>query len=190
VVAESPVIIHYPTRVDERALKGRNMSLFRWISGQPRRQRICQVAGLALFIVAFSLPACHDTDSGSLVHAARLMGWQCAWLSISLIFDSGTLLSPLFFAFLGGCINPLIVIYVLLGLTKRFAITRKALACAILLCMASTWVFFVVGHFVPLIGHVLWIAGALLILYPEFAALPRPGGNRAVTEPLSNLARE
>jgi hypothetical protein len=165
------------------------MSLFTWITGQQRSQRICRIAGLALFIVAFFLPACHDTDSSSLVHAARLAGWQCAWLSIFMIFDSGALLSPLFFAFLGGCINPLIVIYVLLGLTRPFAITRKALACAVLLCMVSTWVFFVVGHFVPLIGHVLWIAGALLILYPEFAAV-LPGGNRAVTEALPHIARE
>jgi len=163
------------------------MSLFAWIAVQPRSQRICRIAGLVLFIVAFFLPACHDTDSGSLLHTARLMGWQCAWLSISMIFDSAAIFSPLFFAFLGGCINPLILIYLLLGFTKRFAKMKKGLVVAVLLCMVSTWVFFVVGHFVPLIGHVLWIAGALLILYPELAALPR-GGNRALTEPLSNIA--
>ena len=166
------------------------MSLFTWITGQPRSQRICRIAGLVLFVVAFFLPACHDTESGTLVHAARFRGWECAWLSISMIFDSAAIFSSLFFAFLGGCINPLIVIYLLMSLTGRFAIMRKALAGAVLLCMVSTWVFFVIGHFVPLIGHVLWIIGALLILYPELAALLRPRGNRAAMEPLSNIARE
>jgi hypothetical protein len=166
------------------------MSLFTWIAGQPRSQRICRIAGLALFIVAFFLPACRDTDSSSLVHAGRLAGWQCAWLSISMIFDRAALFSPLFFAFLGGCINPLILIHLLLSFTKRFSKVKKGVAGAVLLCMVSTWVFFIVGHFVPLIGHMLWIAGALLILYPELAALPRPGGNRALTEPLSNIATE
>jgi len=42
-------------------------------------------------IVAFFLPACHDTDTSSLVHATHLMGWQCAWLSITMIFDSAAL---------------------------------------------------------------------------------------------------
>ena len=115
------------------------MSLFTWIAVQPRSERLCRIAGLALFIVAFFLPACHDTDSSSLVHADRLMGWQCAWLSISMIFDSAAIFSPLFFAFLGGCINPLILIYLLLGFTKRFAKVKKGLVVAVLLCMVSTW---------------------------------------------------
>jgi len=166
------------------------MSLFTWIAGQPRSQRICRIAGLSFLIVSFFLPACHDTDSSSLVHAARLAGWQCAWLSISMIFDSAALFSPLFFAFLGGCINPLILIHLLLSFTKRFSKVKKGLAGAVLLGMVSTWVFFIVGHFVPLIGHVLWIAGALLILYPELVALSRPGRNRVLTEPLSNIATE
>lgn len=165
------------------------MSLFTWITGQPRGQRICRITGLVLFTVAFFLPACYDTDHSTLVSVTRLAGWQCAWFSIFMIFDSGSLLSPLFFAFLGGCINPLILIYLLLSLTKRFAIMRKALSGIVLLCMVSTWVFFVVGHFVPLIGHVLWIAGALLILYPEFAAI-LPGGNHAVTKAPPHIARE
>lgn len=165
------------------------MSLFTWITGLPRSQRICWIAGLALFIVAFFLPACHDTDHSSLVGVTRLVGWQCAWLSVSMIFDSGTLFSSLSFAFLSGCINPLIVMYLLLNLTRRFAIMRRALAIAVLLCMVSTWVFFVVAHFVPLIGHVFWIAGALLILYPEFAALLH-GSKRTATEPLSSIANK
>jgi hypothetical protein len=33
--------------------------------------------------------------------------------------------------------------------------------------MAATWVFFFHSHLVPLIGHFLWIAGALTILLPE-----------------------
>ena len=166
------------------------MPLFTWIAGRPRNQKICRVAGLVLFIVAFFLPACHDTDSGSLVHASRFVGWECAWLSISMIFDSGTIRSPLFFAFLSGCINPLIVMYLLLNLTSRFATVRKAISVAVLLCMVSTWVFFAVAHFVPLIGHLLWIVGALLILYPELAAMLRLGANRVATQPLSNIASE
>ncbi len=58
------------------------MSLFTWIAGQPRSQRICRIAGLALFIVAFFLPACHDTDSSSFVHAARSGG-----LAVRVAFD-------------------------------------------------------------------------------------------------------
>jgi hypothetical protein len=164
------------------------MSLFTWINSQPRGQRICKMAGLTVFLAAFFLPACHDTDGSSLVHATRFVGWECAWLSISMIFDSGSLFSSFFFAFLGGCINPLIVSYLLLSLSMRFARTRKILAGAVLLCMMSTWIFFAIAHFVPLIGHMLWIAGALMILYPEFAALLQ-GGNRAATVVLPGPAR-
>jgi hypothetical protein len=165
------------------------MSLHNWIVAQPRTVKILRIAGLVIFFVAFFLPACHDTESGSIVHSARFVGWECAWLSFSMMADSGAFSSPLFFAFLGGCINPLIVIYLLLSLTKKYARTRKVIALAVLVFMVSTWVFFVLAHFVPLIGHVLWIAGALLILYPEFAGLlRRRDGTPAVTEPLSKIA--
>jgi hypothetical protein len=166
------------------------MSLFTWITGPPRVQKVCRIAGLALFTAAFFLPACRDTENGGFLHAARFAGWECAWLSISMIFDRSAVLSPLFFAFLGGCINPLILIYLLIDVTKRFAKVQKALCAAVLLCMIATWAFFVLAHFVPLIGHMLWIAGALLILYPEFATLFRPNHNPTAADPPSNIARE
>jgi hypothetical protein len=41
----------------------------------------------------------------------------------------------------------------------------------IVLCMAATWWFFALQKVTPLIGHWLWIAGAVLVLLPE--AMPR-----------------
>jgi hypothetical protein len=47
----------------------------------------------------------------------------------------------------------------------------------VILCMAATWTFFAEETLAPLIGHYLWIAGALLIVLPD--ALPRRGATRA-----------
>jgi hypothetical protein len=40
---------------------------------------------------------------------------------------------------------------------------------AILICFAATWVFFVKAPMVPLIGHFVWVAGGLMILFGEVA---------------------
>jgi len=38
--------------------------------------------------------------------------------------------------------------------------------------MISTWAFFAINQFLPLIGHILWVAGIALILAGEFSAPP------------------
>jgi hypothetical protein len=144
------------------------MSLRSWISANPRVILASQILGLCLFVAAFFLPACRDSAAGRL-SAGTLMGWQCARTSLALVSEKDTFGSPFFLAFMGGWINPLVLLYLAAGFMPRSGRMRRAVAISILACMAATWIFFAIIYFVPLIGHVLWIAGALLILLPELA---------------------
>jgi hypothetical protein len=123
--------------------------------------------GLAVFAVAFFLPSVAQ-GSGS-----PLKGWQCAVITLSALIEARTWHSLMFLAALSGLINILILPYLVFTLipplraSSALRLVRTVLADLILLCMIATWVFFLTGHFVPLIGHALWIVGALLILSAE-----------------------
>jgi zinc transporter ZupT len=79
-----------------------------------------------------------------------------------------------FLAVLSGWINPLIVLYLVLLLIPILRWPRRIVAGIITAFIAGTWVFFVLYPLVPLIGHVLWIAGILMILAGEVMGRKKP----------------
>ena len=139
-----------------------------WVAANPWAVKDCLILGICIFVVAFFLPACRDAST-AVGSVGTLAGWQCAELSLSLVSGKDTFQSPFFLAFISGWINPLILLYLPFSLKPRFFKLRRILASAILICIAATWTFFAIAHFVPLIGHVLWIAGVLLILVAELS---------------------
>ncbi len=137
-------------------------------------------------MAAFFLPSVRPPGSGP--GSGPVVGWVCAAFALapSAIFlhpaalFSGTAENKELSLLFSGWLNPLLLIYLLFCFFKGFVWTRRVLAAAILLCMASTWIFLAEAQFVPLVGHFLWIAGILTILVPE--AMPsRASGDK--TEP-------
>ncbi len=142
------------------------MSLRSRIALTHRQELVCRVLGLCVFIAAFLMPACRDKAPflGSL---DIYPGWQCAQVTFVGAFSKNSYQSWDVLAVMSGWINPLILVYFVLSFTARFALLRRVLAVATLVCMVATWVFFFIASLVPMIGHVLWIVGALIILSSE-----------------------
>ena len=136
---------------------------------------ICRILGLCIFAAAFFLPAVKGgaPDSDGPVFA----GWKCASIALSetnaVIGKSVHWPPPLeaVLVAMSGWINPLLALILLLSFWRKLRIVRMVFGAVILLCMAATWTFFVLEKVTPLIGHVLWIAGALLVLAAD--AVPR-----------------
>jgi hypothetical protein len=133
------------------------------------RVRWVRVTGICLFVLAFFLPAVRDkVPTGSIVTSADVYkGWFCAFVTLSNTFSRDIWSSSGFLAVLSGWINPLILIYLILLLRAGLVWPRRIVSMAIVAFMAATWVYFALAGMVPLIGHVLWIAGALMILAGE-----------------------
>ncbi len=133
----------------------------RWIAP------VLRLVGLAIFILAFFEPAVRAGET------TVLSGWKCATIATT---ESMTLFGKpgpghhQFVEYLvafSGWINPLIVLVILASPVRPLLIMRRVFAITVLLCMAGTWVLFTQQHVVPLIGHFMWIAGALLVLAPD-----------------------
>jgi len=145
------------------------MSLRYWLAANPRAVRLGRIIGVAVFAVAFLLPACKFVGERSeLINLGTYSGWKCAEFSLMLVIIPETYRSPLFLAVLGGLVNPMLVLY-LVFFRPRFGRMRRFLTWAILACLVATWIFFAMNQFLPLIGHVLWVAGILMILAGELA---------------------
>ena len=125
---------------------------------------ILQVLGICVFVLAFFLPAVSAGPGNP------LKGWECAVITLTAIIRAETYQSASFLAAISGLLNPLMVLYLVCSLIPRCRFVRRLLTGVILVCMIATWVFFGLAHLSPRIGHILWIAGALLILSGE---LPR-----------------
>lgn len=134
------------------------------------------IGGSCLFLLAFFLPSCGmGAETGGYLRWGGLLGWQCAWVSLGIPLEA--ILRPksadnpnfvlLALTAMSGCINLLIPIYLAVSFTAKTT-TRRRLAIAILICMVATWIDFISQHLIPLVGHFVWIAGALLILAAEF----------------------
>lgn len=147
------------------------MSLSSHFSVTPKAILLCRILGLCVFAAAFFLPACQDAAPG-IIKGITFKGWECASIALSASFEMDSYQSPGFLAAMSGWINPLILAFLLFTFWPKFVRLRRSLAVAILVCMAATWVFFSMQHIRPLIGHVLWIAGALIMLLPEVAGQP------------------
>ena len=137
-----------------------------WTENHPAAVWLCRAAGFCIFAIAFLLPAC---DPGG----RPLMGWFCASITITLLAARNTYRSLAFLGALSGLINPLIVVCLAFSFSPKFLRFRQVLAILILICMAATWTIFKMEKIAPLIGHYLWIAGALLVLLPDCPGLSR-----------------
>jgi len=94
-------------------------------------------------------------------------GWFCAWVTLTNTFSGEQWHSKDFLAILSGWINPLILFYLVFLIRPRLVWTRRIMGGAIVAFMAATWIYFALVPMVPLIGHVLWIAGILMMLAGE-----------------------
>jgi len=142
------------------------MQLRRRIALPPQALLLCRIFGFCIFAVAFLLPACKDTSPG-FSSIEVYPGWRCAWITLGALGDKETYQSWDSLAAVSGLINPLIVAYLGFTFVPRLVLLRRILGISTVVCMVATWVFFWMAHLIPLIGHFLWIAGALLILLPE-----------------------
>jgi hypothetical protein len=126
-----------------------------------------RILGLLVFIAAFFLPAVREIATPGGDAPDVFLGSRCAWMTLVNTFSHEIWHSKYFLAVLSGWINPLLLLYLFLLLFPRLFWPRRILAGAIVAFIAGTWVLFAIIPLVPLIGHVLWIAGILLILAGE-----------------------
>jgi hypothetical protein len=128
---------------------------------------ITRLLGICIYIAAFFLPACREVATPGGDAPEVLQGSRCAWITLVNTMNPEIWRSKNFLAVLSGWINPLIVLYLVLLLIPILRLPRRIVASLIMAFIAGTWVFFVLYPLVPLIGHVLWIAGILMILAGE-----------------------
>jgi hypothetical protein len=132
---------------------------------QPAMRRL-QVAGAVLFIVSFFLPAYHyDLPS------APLRGYECAMWAFSGGIDGLSHWSPKgLLLIMSDLINLLVPLYLVLSFISGKEKLRTRTIFLTFACMIATWLWFALDKKFPLIGHFAWIAGALLVLLPQWMA--------------------
>jgi hypothetical protein len=141
-----------------------------WIS------RVVRLLGFCIFVAAFFLPAVRAGAPGPDV--VVFPGWKCASVALTetvALFGKSGFAAPSFAVWLvvlSGWINPLVLLLLCLSFSRSLLILRRILAALVLLCMAATWTFFALQKVTPLIGHFLWIAGALLVVLPAAVNCP------------------
>jgi hypothetical protein len=140
--------------------------------------RIVRLAGIVLFVVAFYLPAVRDPHTVTGPGSGPMTGWMCAVVAGSAIAGIPHLFGPgwqgkdmpgVICLILSGWVNPLMLIYLMFSIWRKFVRIRRIVAVAILICFAATWFFLFKAPMIPLIGHFVWVAGALMILAGEVA---------------------
>jgi hypothetical protein len=136
---------------------------------------IVTFAGIALFVTAFFLPAVRSPGTGA--GSGPMLGWMCALVASSAtggIFHAssasieGKDVLRIACLILSGWVNPLVFFYLIASIWRRLGTIRRVLGAAVMLCLIASWIFLVKAPMIPLIGHYLWAAGALLILSGEF----------------------
>jgi hypothetical protein len=115
--------------------------------------------GLVLYLVSFLLPAV--TLAG-----IPMFGWACAWLSLWMwaARENSSIL-----VIFGGLINPLVIALVVLRLRNRAPRLRFTLSNAVLFCIPFTWLCLLNLKMGVRFGHLVWIAGLLLMIISEAA---------------------
>lgn len=134
---------------------------------------VIRLAGLAIFALAFlQLSVLHEGQT--------YIGWKCALVGGS--YEQNIFLKPgahhesfEYLAAISGLINPLVVLVLLASPVRALLILRRIFAILIVACMIATWVLFAQQHISPLTGHIMWIAGALLVIVPEAFPARRRG---------------
>jgi hypothetical protein len=147
------------------------MAIATRLAAHPRAILICQALGFCVFAAV--------RDGGPLTPASNIFkGWECAKIALSATFQLDTYTSSGFLVAMSGWINPMVLACLAFSLAHKFPRARRILAIAILICMVATWIYFATEHLVPMIGHWMWIAGALLMLAAELAT-PQPVSRRS-----------
>jgi len=130
-------------------------------------KRACLISGAMTYVISFFLPAVDAEVRGT------LPGWMCACAS-PLLFpgmfyepDGLTTLNSLLA--LSGLVNPLLLVYLgLLPNSGRVAYRiRLAVAMVAMTLIPVTWIAFAISKEGIEIGHVLWVAGLVLLMGPE-----------------------
>ena len=132
-----------------------------------RTAQVTRIVGLCIYSVAFVLPACREPSTNGVHAPDTYKGWFCAWVTLINTFSREVWQSKDFLAILSGWINPLILLYLVLLIGQNLVWPRRIVATAIVAFMVATWIYFALMPLVPLVGHVLWIVGALMILAGE-----------------------
>ena len=126
-----------------------------------------RVLGFFIYVTAFFVPACKDPGGSAFRNQDVYLGWFCAAVTVMNTFSRDVWTSKDCLSILSGWINPLILIYLVLLIRPRFVWQRRIVAGTIVVFMFATWIYFALAPLVPLIGHFMWIAGALMVLAGE-----------------------
>jgi hypothetical protein len=159
-------------RLKKRKNKGGRMAMETGSGGVRWGVLATRLVGLSIFVLAFFLAAVRLGAAGDPT-ASVFSGWKCASLALNetvALFGNSVKGAPPMAACLmaaSGWLNPLIGIDLLLSLWRGALVVRRIVGVLVLVCMAATWIFFVEEKLSPLLGHFLWIAGALLIPLPD-----------------------
>lgn len=138
-----------------------------------RPSAICWILGLALFVAGFFLPAVRfppdprpEAQWGPGVMNHEFPGYVCAEITligVASFFRRPTAETTL--AALIGWINPLVLLYLVACSVKRLHGARPLIAGAIVGCCLAMWVQLAAEHVTLLLGHYLWIAGIVALLF-------------------------
>jgi len=148
---------------------------------------LVRIAALVVFGISFALPAVRLSGGGP--GAEPIRGWTCAVFA-SLIgpkalvqsIGQGVRTEDVLIV-ISGLVNYLFLAIFVLSFWRRPVRTRLVAGALALLCLVATWAYFASSHTTPLVGHYLWIAGAVLILAPDLARLfSRRGAGAAADE--------
>ncbi len=114
--------------------------------------------GATLYTISFALPAV----SVRAYDGSSVSGWDCARVTLIASISSRGLSLP-FLA--SGLINPLAMAWLVLRLKGAQPRVRRVLAFAVLSLVPVTW-YVMARDLSVRIGHVVWVAGLLLMLIP------------------------
>lgn len=128
---------------------------------------VLRIVGYFVYLAAFFLPACRQPGNSD-----SFRGSFCAWVTLINSFNHEMWRSSAFLAILSGWINPLMLIYVASLFSRKLRALRRIIAVIVVLFIVATWVYFHLAPLTPLVGHVLWIAGILMILAGELTSRP------------------
>jgi hypothetical protein len=136
---------------------------------------IARLVGFCVYVWAFFLPAVREVVTPGASAPEVFRGSRCAWITLVNTWNPEMWHSKDCLAVLSGWINPLLLLYLLFLLFPSFLWPRRIVAGAIVAFIAGTWVFFALFPLVPLVGHILWIVGILLILAGEAIGRKKAG---------------
>src|ERR1700722_19272740 len=126
--------------------------------------------GLSIYVVSFFLMAVGHTDGVG----RPAPGYYCAFTALVLPWTATPLshggpFENRFFEYLAvlitGMVNPLVFAYLILVFRGRNLRLVKARRIIVPLMIPLSWVVFHYERYYPREGHILWIAGILLILF-------------------------